>query len=78
MTPLTPEDLERELVLYDKQKLITYCLKLFNTNQELVLQVESYQHRVKEMDTMIEGLVDKNRELKTITWFQLLKKRLGL
>lgn len=33
---MTRDELERELVGYDKQKLITNCLKLFDANVKLV------------------------------------------
>jgi hypothetical protein len=78
MGRLTREELERELVMFDKQTVITQCLKLFDTNTNLVLQIEAYQNRIKEMEEMVEGLVAKNKELKQRTWFQMLRKRIGL
>jgi hypothetical protein len=78
MGRLTREELERELVMFDKQTVITQCLKLFDTNTNLVLQIEAYQNRIKEMEEMVEGLVAKNKELKQRTWFQMLRKRIEL
>jgi hypothetical protein len=75
---LSRDELERELVRFDKQKLITQCLKLFDSNRELVKTIESQKDRILQMEEMVEGLVNKNRELRQITWFQLLKKRIGL
>ncbi len=66
------DELERELVRFDKQKILTQCLKLYDTNVELVLKIEAYQTRVKEMEEMVEGLVEKNRELKERKWIKVL------
>lgn len=73
---LNREELERELVRFDKQKLITECLKLFDTNVALTERIEAYRIRVRDVEEANLDLVRMNRELKARTWWQMLKKKL--
>jgi len=71
-------ELEKSLVSRDKQALISDCLKLFDSNQQLGVLLEESQNRVREQEEMIEGLVARNKELKARTWFRLLREKLKI
>ncbi len=73
---LTREDLERDLVRMDKQKLITECLKLFSTNVQLVERIEAYRVRVRIVEEANADLMTVNKALKQVTWWSLLKDKL--
>lgn len=68
---LNREDLERELVMYDKQKLITQCLKIFDTNVELVNSVKRLglaADEAKEKANSLGAELDRLRKLKFWAW----------
>ena len=75
---LIREELEREIVNYDKQKLITQCLKLFDSNVRLVDELGATRaSRVILKDEIKELKIDNNRlELRTI--WQVLNERIAL
>jgi len=63
MAELTTEELEREIVVYDKQKLISYCLKLFETNRHLVDTNTALQRAAKEIQKESELTKEVNKQL---------------
>lgn len=65
---LTRFDLEKELVNYDRQKLITECLKLFDSNKGLIVELEmntriglNLKGEVKDLKAEVDRL--KRRKL---------------
>ena len=50
------EELERDLVLKDKQTLISDCLRLFDTNAELVTIGEHQVDKIRELEDKIREL----------------------
>jgi hypothetical protein len=47
---LNRDELERELVVYDKQKLITQCLKLFDSNKSLSHIIEGQVEKIRILE----------------------------
>ena len=74
---LERDELERELVLRDKQALITDCLKIFDTNTMLFEQVEAAKSELKLLK--VENVDQRNRidELRQRQWWQLINDRLA-
>ena len=75
---LNRDELEREIVNYDKQKLITECLKLFDSNVGLVNELGvTRASRVILKDEIKELKIDNNRlELRTL--WQVINERIEL
>ena len=75
---LNREELEREIVNYDKQKLITQCLKLFDSNVGLVRQLEEELFKRREYTEETLRLQLKLRRLEHLTLWQVLIERIEL
>lgn len=75
---LNREDLEREIVNYDKQKLITQCLKLFDSNVGLVDELEKMCLSAKNAAEDAIGLRAEKSRLERRTLWQVLNERIAL
>jgi len=75
---LNRDELEREIVNYDKQKLITECLKLFDSNVGLVDRIE--QLRGVNMELLKQRVAYKEEadQLRIRTLWQVLNQRIEL
>lgn len=74
---LKRDELERELVMRDKQALITDCLKIFDTNTMLFEQIEAAKlHLIilKGENKKLESEADRLRQRK---WWQFIFDRLA-
>jgi len=74
---LERHDLERELVVKDKQTLITDCLKIFDTNTILFEQIETAK---MHMDNLGQDIVDLKKEierLKARSLWAILNERIA-
>jgi hypothetical protein len=58
------DELERDLVKRDKQSLISDCLRLFDTNAELVTIGE---HQIKKILELENKIKEFGTELETVT-----------
>lgn len=71
------EEIERELVRYDKQKLITECLKLFDSNKQLSFELQnSREVNTATMSSLSNAKVEIAR-LKARTTWQVINDRLS-
>jgi len=78
MAELTKDELEREICVYDKQKLISYCLKLFETNQRLV-ETNRALYEAGEMNKRFAKDYKKEADrLKGRTLWQVLNERIEI
>ena len=75
---LNREELEREIVNYDKQKLITQCLKLFESNMGLVNQIGINRESRIILKAEIKELKAENQRLSLRTLWQVLNERIAL
>jgi hypothetical protein len=73
---LNRDELEREIVRYDKQKLITECLKIFDVNVKLAEELATHK---RVGIAAIEKAVDARKEtdrLAARTIWQIINERL--
>ena len=75
---LNREELEREIVNYDKQKLITECLKLFDSNVRLVDDLLTAREGGKITMEQLTKAKGKIYLLETRTIWQVLNERIAL
>ena len=73
---LNREELEREIVNYDKQKLITQCLKLFDSNVGLVRQLEGELVKRRECAEEALALQIRLSRLERRTLWEVLNERI--
>lgn len=74
MADLTREELERELVRFDKQKLITQALKLFDTNKTLQQIIEGQIEKIRILDAEKTSLTVEVDRLEGRKWVQVLNE----
>ena len=74
---LERDELERELVLRDKQALIGDCLKIFDTNTMLFEQIEAAKVELKQLKSDKQELSDLIDVYKQRKWWQLINDRLA-
>lgn len=74
---LKRDELERELVMQDKQSLITNCLKIFDTNTMLFEQVEHSKVVIKQAVVTAKILNEEINQLRQRKWWQLINDRLA-
>jgi len=65
----TRDDLEHELVMFDKQKLITQCLKLFDTNKELVSSLKAIGMEREGLVKVVSGYRDNEIKLRSLKFW---------
>ena len=71
------EEIERELVRYDKQKLITECLKMFDSNMGLADQVKTLRDKLGEAQ-IAEGTARKaEKRYDEMTVWQFINQKLS-
>lgn len=73
---LNRDELEREIVNYDKQKLITECLKLFDSNVRLVDELQTSRDIATIWKNDITVLQLEVQRLNERTLWQVLNKRI--
>jgi len=69
-------DLERELVVKDKQTLITDCLKIFDTNTMLFEQLQALKEAGKEAAKAAEAFGVEIERLKARTFWAIINERI--
>jgi len=74
---LERDELERELVLRDRQALITDCLKIFDTNTMMFEQIESLKGDNKLLNDLLKGLGKEIDRLKARTLWSILNERIA-
>jgi len=74
---LERHDLERELVVKDKQTLITDCLKIFDTNTIIFEQVETFKTQVFELEQRIKEHQGEVERLKARSLWAVLNERIA-
>lgn len=74
---LTQDELERELVVYDKQKLITECLKLFKYNKHLSKELTESRLQLTYHKTCLSNANMEIVRLKKRTVWQVINERLS-
>lgn len=75
---LNRDELEREIVNYDKQKLITECLKLFDSNVGLVDRIGELRGVNMELLKQRVEYKEKADRLELRTLWQVLNERIAL
>jgi len=76
MSKLERDDLERELVRFDKQKLITECLKLFDSNVRLVAELDTHKRvGVSAIEKAADARNERDRLAARTIW-QIARERL--
>ena len=75
---LERDELELELVRQDKQKLITNCLKIFDTNTMLFEQIETAKGNNEELKKMAVELGKEIDRLRGRTLWEILNERISL
>ena len=75
---LNRDELEREIVNYDKQKLITQCLKLFDSNVGLARELGIIRQSHTGLKAEAKELKTENHRLHLRTLWQVLNERIAL
>jgi len=70
-------DLERELVVKDKQTLITDCLKIFDTNTILFEQIETAKAHIVDLQSEKEMAAVEINRLKARSLWAILNERIA-
>ena len=74
MADLKRDDLERELVRQDKQKLITQCLKLFDSNSMLASIIDGQVEKIRILEAEKTTLRVENDRLDARRWVAVLNE----
>lgn len=74
---LERDELERELVVKNKQALISDCLKIFDTNTMIFEQIETAKGNTKVLDDLIRKLGKEIDRLKARTLWAILNERIA-
>lgn len=72
------DDIERELVVKDKQALISHCLKLYDTNLNLVKKLKEAQHTIRARESRILDLEMQVHYLKKRKAIDIILEKLRL
>ena len=70
------ETLERELVTFDKQKVITQCMKLFDSNAGLVNETIRLKGLIDEVIILKAEHMNEVKRLNKRTLWQVLNERI--
>jgi hypothetical protein len=76
MAELTKDELEYEIVRYDKQKLISYCLKLFETNKRLVETNTALHKAAKKIEEESKLTKEVNKQLVEMPVLKFIRYKL--
>lgn len=66
------DDLERELVVKDRQALITEALKIYDVNTDLVLKLTKERAKRAAAEKAASGLQGQVNELTARNWIQVM------
>ncbi len=72
---LKREELERELVVYDKQKLITQCLKLFDSNERLTFELTKSRAAFRKTQDLLFTKQEELRKLKELGVWKFVQRK---
>ena len=74
MIELKASDFERDLVSMDKQKIISYCLKLLSVNKEMAIhrvRAESGYKELTEINKEITNELERLHKKTVWEWFKI-------
>lgn len=74
---LERDELERELVMHNRQVLIDDCLKIFDTNTILFEQVEVLKGQKKQLTLDAVDAIKERRRLEARTLWSILNERIA-
>jgi len=72
---LKREELERELVVYDKQKLITQCLKLFDSNKRLAHELSKSRGAFRKTQDLLFKKQEELKKLKDMSGWKFVTRK---
>jgi len=73
---LSRSDLEKEIINYDRQKLIDQCLKIFDSNTGLVTELDMMYKVTLQLKAEVKVLKYDVELLRQRKWWQLINDRL--